>query len=97
MKYTFTPSHPGAVAYAYQGGPLLKSGDPVEMDPAQADRLCGIVAGANGGPCLIPLDEAPGAVSEPTTFNPEMPAAAVSVPSTEPVKRKPGRPKKDPA
>lgn len=104
MQYTFTPSHPGAVAYAYVNGPLLHSGDVVEMTAAQADRLIGIVEGANGGPCLIACDPAQvtaaaeflAAISTPTVLNPEAPVTSVSV-DAEPVKRKPGRPKKDPA
>lgn len=99
MMYTFTPSRPGAVAYAYQGGPLLRLGDVVEMTAEQVARLVSIVEGVNGGPCLIPAQgsaaaEFIAAVSAPTEFNPE---DEPSEPTAEPVKRGRGRPKKDPA
>ena len=99
MNYTFTPSHPGAVAYAYPSGPLLRSGDVVELDSAQAARLIDSTPGANGGPCLIPTAAADfiAAIVAPTAMNPE------ADPETEhpeadddaaPAKRGRGRPKK---
>lgn len=64
--YTFTPAHPGTVAYAYAGGPMLTAGDVAELTDAQRDRLVGIIPGVDGGPCLVPVavpvDAAPVAV-----------------------------------
>jgi hypothetical protein len=99
MMYTFTPGHLGEVAYAYQSGPLLRSGDVVELDAAQAARLIDSTAGVNGGDCLIPTAAADfmAAISAPTAMNPETDPETVHSEADNdaaPARRGRGRPKK---
>ena len=64
MLYLFAPLHPGECGYAYPGGPVLVSGDGVELDAAQAERLNGIVAGAHSGPALVLVNAWPAVVAD---------------------------------
>ena len=97
----FVPEHPGAVAFL--DGAVVRSGDVVDAPAEWVARIGAAYVGVGAGPCLIPVSS-PGveaaadfiaAVSTPTPLNPETPPAAVSAePKAEPVKRKPGRPRK---
>lgn len=99
----FSPEHPGAIAVL--DGAVVRSGDVVEAPAEWVARIGAAYVGVGGGPCLIPVSS-PGveaaadfiaAVSTPTPLNPETPPATVSVEASakpEPVKRKPGRPRK---
>lgn len=96
----FAPEHPGAIAVL--DGAVIRSGDVVEAPVEWVARIGAAYVGVGGGPCLIPVSS-PGveaaadfiaAVSAPTPFNPETPPAAASSDKPEPVKRKPGRPRK---
>ena len=96
----FAPEHPGAVAFL--AGAVVRLGDVVDAPAEWVARINAAYVGTGGGPCLVPV-ESPAvdpvadfmaAISVPTPFNPETPPAAVSSDKPEPVKRKPGRPRK---
>jgi len=96
----FVPEHPGAVAFL--DGSVVRLGDVVDAPAEWVARISAAYVGTGGGPCLIPV-ESPAvdpvadfmaAISVPTPFNPETPPAAASSDKPEPVKRKPGRPRK---
>ena len=96
----FVPEHPGAVAFF--NGAVVRLGDVVDAPAEWVARISAAYVGVGGGPCLIPV-ESPAvdpvadfmaAISVPTPFNPETPPAAASSDKPEPVKRKPGRPRK---
>lgn len=96
----FVPEHPSAVAFF--NGAVVRLGDVVDAPAEWVARISAAYVGVGGGPCLVPV-ESPGvaaaaefiaAVSTPTPLNPETPPAAASGIKPEPVKRKPGRPRK---
>ena len=96
----FVPEHPGAVAFF--NGAVVRLGDVVDAPAEWVARINAAYVGTGGGPCLVPV-ESPAvdpvadfmaAISVPTPFNPETPPAAASSDKPEPVKRKPGRPRK---
>lgn len=96
----FIPEHPGAVAFF--NGAVVRLGDVVDAPAEWVARISAAYVGVGGGPCLVPV-ESPAvdpvadfmaAISVPTPFNPETPPAAASSDKPEPVKRKPGRPRK---
>lgn len=84
--HRFNPDHPGAVAYAFPGGPLLRAGDVADLTDEQVNRLRSIC-----GDCLIPVNPGAGAaadfiaaISAPTPHNPETPVNPADV---TPIKR----------
>ena len=106
MRYAYQPAEPNQTAVsAPHGSEMMRHGGEYDVPEAWAATLNGRIPGLDGNPCLIPLDNAPGAaaaafiaaISEPTPHNPETPPPAVSTNVVEPVKRGRGRPPKVPA
>ncbi len=105
MRYAFEPSQRSAQPCQGVGLPAMLAGGIYEVEASHAALVCESYPGLDGNPCLIPLDNTPGAaaaafiaaISEPTPHNPETPPPAVSTDVVEPVKRGRGRPPRVPA
>ena len=71
------------------GGPCLIPVESPAVDPVESPAVDPVES-----PAVDPVADFMAAISVPTPFNPETPPAAASSDKPEPVKRKPGRPRK---
>ena len=103
MRAAYRPENPASEpASCPPGGAQvpMRAGNVYDVPDEWAAYIISAFPGADGAPCLVPVDDGAeaaadfiAAVSEPTPLNPETPHAEASA-TAEPVKRGPGRPRK---